>query len=152
MPTSAATAPMLPPTMAPVRFTPPLPLVLVPGAAVGVKLAELVELVEPVDDPSVIELGSVVVAGDGMVMVVRDPVVSEADDEEVALVDVPEPVDSVPRVVGVAKELGLCVKDTSAVVSTMAEGTPEALARTVAAKSLAVPQPNCETPPSNTLL
>lgn len=145
MPTRAATPPILPPTMAPVRLKPPSLPVLVPGAAVGVELAELVE------EDSVAELGSVVVAGLGMVTVVRVPVVSEvADDEEIEVTVLDS--DPVPSVVGVARELGLFVKSTSALVSTIAEGTPEALARTVAARSLAVPQPNCEKPPSNTLL
>lgn len=118
-----------------------------PGAAVA---AAPVELDELVDVEPVIEVASVAVEGDGIVTVVSVPVVSDfADDEEVAAVLDTDPV---PSVVGVARELGLCVKDISAVESTIAEGTPEALASTVAAKSVAVPQPNCEYPPSYILL
>lgn len=152
MPTRAATPPILPPTMAPVWLEPLSLPILVPGAAVGVTLVELVELVELVDAESVDELVSVSVDGDGMVTVERVPVVSaEVADDEEALVEVLDP-DAVPSVVGVARELGLCVKETSAVVSTIAEGTPEALAKTVAARSVAVPHPNCENPPSYILL
>lgn len=116
-----------------------------PGAAVA---ATPVELDEPVDEEPVVE---VAVEGDGMVMVVRVPVVSDFADEEEVSAEVLD-TDPVPSVVGVARELGLCVKDISAVESTIAEGTPEALARTVAARSVAVPQPNCEYPPSYILL
>lgn len=149
MPTRAATPPILPPTIAPVWSEPLLSLELVPGAAVA---ADPVELVELVDEEAVIEVASVVVAGDGIVIVVRVPVVSDFGDDEGEVVAEVADTDPVPSVVGVARELGLCVKDISAVVSTIAEGTPEALASTVAARSVAVPQPNCEYPPSNTLL
>lgn len=137
IPTRAATPPILPPTIAPV-WSEPLPsFVPVPGAAVA---AAPVELDELLDEEPVIEVVSVAVEGDGIVIVVRVPVVSDfADDEELAAVLDTDPV---PSVVGVARELGLCVKDISAVESTIAEGTPEALASTVAARSVAVPQPN----------
>lgn len=119
-----------------------------PGAAVAAAPDELDELAD--EDP-VIEVVSVAVEGEGIVIVVRVPVVSDFADEEGVVAEGLDK-DPVPSVVGVARELGLCVKDISAVESTIAEGTPEALASTVAARSVAVPQPNCEYPPSYILL
>lgn len=122
-----------------------------PGAAV----AAAPKIVE--EELLGVETDTVDVAGEGMVMVVSVPDVSEeedeAEDEEEAVVvlTVSDAV-PVPSVVGVAKELGLWVSGTFAVVKTIADGAPEALASTVAARSLAVPQPNCENPPSNILL
>lgn len=99
-----------------------------------------------VEEPLLVELDSVVVAGEGMVIVVRVPDVSEDnDEEEVVLLDV---VVSGPSVVGVSKELGFWVSATLTLTSAMADGAPSAVARTVAARALAVPHPNCEKPPS----
>lgn len=110
-------------------------------------MAAALEVVD--EELLVVEPDTVDVAGDGIVTVVSVPDVFEEDEEEEVVASDVAPV---PRVVGVAKELALCVSGKSAVVSAIADGAPEALASTVAARSLAVPQPNCENPPSNMLL
>lgn len=77
------------------------------------------------------------------------------DDEEPEVVSVTDPVDedepedgsllvAEPSSVGVARLLGLCVKLMRSLVSETGAAAPPAPAETDAARSLAVPHPNCE--------
>lgn len=140
MPASAATAPMVPPTIAPVRLLVPPPPAVVSGAEalVGVFVG---------DDKLLVDVGLAVSVGDGMLIVVR---VSEAVVllEEELEEDVVESELSVPEplCVGVSRLLGLCVnvKLTLTLVRCTFDEMPVALSKTVAATLLAVPQPHWE--------
>lgn len=110
-PASTATPEIVPPTIAPVRLTPPPPLPLAAGAAV---LAGVLLDVDDEDrEPD--EVGSLLLVGVGMVRVVSDEL--EAEDEAPLEVSVADPVDeepaeeslrvAEPSVVGVARLLGL---------------------------------------------
>lgn len=132
-----ATPATVPPTIAPVRLTPPLLAPLVDGASVPV--GEEVE--EEVDDPAVDDFCDEVV-----------PVVDfELDVFEVCWVDERDPdvVVLVSEVLQLAvgdsfevdTESVLAVKDTVTLCSVTSEVRPVALLATVAARSLAVPQP-----------
>ncbi|KKY38006.1 hypothetical protein UCDDA912_g01974 [Diaporthe ampelina] len=138
---------MVPPTIAPVRFTPPPPSPPAAGAAVlaGVLLED--------DDCAPEEVGPLLLVGVGMVRVVSDEL--DADEEAPLVVSVAVPVDeeraeeslrevAEPSSVGVARLLGLCVKLMRSLVSETWEATPGAPAETTVARSLAVPQPNWE--------
>jgi hypothetical protein len=150
-PASTATAEMVPPTIAPVRFTPPPPL-----SAAGAEVLAGV-LLDAVCEPE--EVASLLLVVDGtMVRVVRDD--ADAEDEvpdfEVP-VDDEEPAEeslwvAEPGSVGVARLLGLCVKLMRSLVSETGAAAPAAPAETTVARSLAVPHPNCEYPPSNMFL
>lgn len=131
---------MAPPTMAPVC----LPLLLLPPPPAVVSGA--VGLVDVLvgNEESLVDVGSAVSVGDGMLIVVRIPeavVLEEAD-------DVVESALSVP----VATLLVLCVKLTLTLDRCTSDETPVALFETVAARSLAVPHPHWENPPSNVSL
>lgn len=132
---------MVPPTIAPVCLEPPL-LELVSGAEGS---AEDV-LVDEGELP--VEAASSVAVGDGMLSVVRED--DDADDEAPSVV----PVVVVPEaeLEEDAVELEPCVKLTLMLVSCTSEEMPVALSDTVVARSLAVPQPHCENPPSNMFL
>lgn len=111
--------------------------------------ADVDELLDEVLDEAVSELEPAVDEGAGMVSVVVSS--DEADCD--ALLEISDELRVlVPRVVGTARALGLCVKSISALVMVTPSSRPVALSATVAARSLAVPQPNCEYPPSNTFL
>lgn len=112
------------------------------------------------DDDEPDEVGSPLLVGDGMVRVVRDEL--DAEDEaplvvSVALLVDEEPAEESLRVaepssVGVARLLGLCVKLMRSLVSETGAAAPPAPAETTVPRSLAVPHPNWENPPSNTFL
>lgn len=151
-PASTATPEMVPPTIAPVRFTPPPPSPSAAGAAV--LAGALLD-----DDREPDEVGSLLLVGEGMVRV-RDEL--DAEDEAPLVVSVADLVDedpsdeslrvAEPSVVGVARLLGLCVKLMRSLVSEIGAAAPAAPAETTVARSLAVPHPNWENPPSNTFL
>lgn len=82
-------------------------------------MAAALEVVD--EELLVVEPDTVDVAGDGIVTVVSVPDVFEEDEEEEVVASDVAPV---PRVVGVAKELALCVSGKSAVVSAIADGGP----------------------------
>lgn len=114
-------------------------------------------LLDAVCEPE--EVGSLLLVVDGtMVRVVRDD--AEAEDEVpdfVVPVDDEEPAEeslcvAEPGSVGVARLLGLCVKLMRSLVSETGAAAPAAPAETTVARSLAVPHPNCEYPPSNMFL
>lgn len=133
---------MAPPTIAPVCLAPRTPLAVVSGAG------GIVDVLVG-DDESLADVGSEVSVGDGMLIVVRVPeavvLEEEVEDDVVeAELSMPEPI-----CVGVARLLGLCVKPTLSLVRCTSDETPVALSDTVAARSLAVPQPHWENPPSN---
>lgn len=133
------------------RFTPPPPP-LAAGAAV---LADV--LLDWVSEPD--EVGLLLVEDGTKVRVVRDDA-DDADEAPDFVVSVAVPVDedepaeeslrvAEPSSVGVARLLGLCVKLMRSLVSETGETPPTAPAETTVARSLAVPHPNCENPPSN---
>lgn len=137
-----ATPAIVPPTMAPVRLTPPLVVPLVAGASVPVG-EEVDELEEVVDDESVVcdavdendaaevtELEWLdVLVGDDMVSVdVTD------SDEDVSVLEV------LLVAVGDSVEAD-AVNDTVTLSNVSSEVRPVALLATVPARSLAVPQP-----------
>lgn len=141
MPAAAATPAMVPPTIAPV-FS--FPLLLPPPLVEG---AEAFVGVLDDDDESLVAVESTVVVGEGMVTVVRDdvwvddavsPLLSEAP------VAVALEADAVELESEVARLLGLCVRLTLTLASCTSDETPVASSDTVAARSLAVPQPHCE--------
>lgn len=145
----AAMPATVPPTMAPVRLTFPLLVPLVEGASVPVEedvdeddvdddpvVADLLDEVALVVDAELVvfEVWSVDVFGDEMVsVVVRDPdvVVSVLEASLLAVGDCVE----------VDRVLVLAVKETVTLSTTTSEVRPVALLATVAARSLAVPQP-----------
>lgn len=142
---------MVPPTIAPVRFTPPPPSPSAAGAAV--LAGALLD-----DDREPDEVGSLLLVGEGMVRV-RDEL--DAEDDAPLVVSVADLVDedpseslrvAEPSVVGVARLLGLWVKLMRSLVSEIGAAAPAAPAETTVARSLAVPHPNWENPPSNTFL
>lgn len=111
------------------------------------------------DDLEPDEVGSLLLVGEGMVRV-RDEL--DAEDDAPLVVSVADLVDedpaeeslrvAEPSVVGVARLLGLCVKLMRSLVSEIGAAAPAAPAETTVARSLAVPHPNWENPPSNTFL
>lgn len=117
------------------------------------------------DDEEPEEVGSLLLVGDGIEMVVRDELDAEDEDEDEAplVVSLTDPVDeeepaeeslrvAEPSSVGVARLLGLCVKLMRSLVSETGAAAPPAPAETAVPRSLAVPHPNWENPPSNTFL
>lgn len=118
------------------------------------------ELLDEVSEPEVV--GSLLLVEDGTkVRVVVDE--SDAEDEAPDVVSVTDPVDederedeslrvTEPSSVGVARLLALCVKLMRSLVSETGGAAPPAPVETDAARSLAVPHPNCEYPPSKMFL
>lgn len=107
------------------------------------------------------EVGSLLLAVDGTkVRVVRDDADAEDEAPDVVVsvpVDEDDPAEESLRVaepssVGVARLLGLCVKLMRSLVSETGPAAPPAPAETSVARSLAVPHPNCEYPPSKVFL
>jgi hypothetical protein len=125
-----ARPPMVPPTIAPVREP---ESVDAGGAAAGEEVAaELATTVDADEDAEV---------------------VADDDEDDDDVVDDSIELDLlviVPSVVGSLRVLIPCVYETLTVGRVRAVVIPLALFITVAARSLAVPQPNCEKPPSKT--
>lgn len=138
-PARATTPPMLPPTMAPVCVLCLSAVAPADGASGSEVEEELAADVLRVDETVLASTVPETVEGDGIVSVVRD----SDDAEELESVDDDE---DVPITMGVARELLLCVSETSTLDSVKPPS------ETVAAKSLAVPHPNCEYPPSKIFL
>ena len=91
---------------------------------------------------------------DEVVVGVVDDSAEDDDDEEVELdseldFELDSLLVTVPSVVGLLKVLAVAVRATLSVCRSKVPVIPLAVANTIVPRSLAVPHPNCENPPSN---
>lgn len=151
--TRTATPEIVPPTMAPVLSIDEAP-------AAGATVVSLGEVVVVGVAGTVVVVPALVVVVDELVVVVDELVEDSVDVEEADEVDVAEDVVLVKLlvpvlgsiVIGVATVVGCAVRLTSMLVMDTEAVPPEAVASTVAARSLAVPHPYWYAPPPNWFL